>query len=33
MTLTREARMRVMALLIASLFLGGLFFALIGGGQ
>ena len=33
MTMTREARMRILALFIAALFIGGLFFALIGGGQ
>lgn len=33
MAMAREARMRVLAIFIALLFLGGLFFALLGGGQ
>lgn len=33
MTMTREARMRILALFIVALFFGGLFFALLGGSQ
>lgn len=33
MTMTRETRLRVLAIFIASLFVGGLFFALLGGSQ
>lgn len=33
MTMTRETRLRILALFIASLFVGGLFFALLGGGR
>jgi hypothetical protein len=33
MTMTRDAKMRVLALFIAFLFVGGLFFALLGGGK
>jgi hypothetical protein len=33
MAMTREAKLRILAIFIASLFVGGLFFALLGGGQ
>jgi hypothetical protein len=33
MAMARETRMRILALLIVGLFVGGLFFALLGGGR
>lgn len=33
MAMARETRLRVLAWFIASLFVGGLFFALLGGGR
>lgn len=33
MAMARETRLRILALFIAALFLGGLLFALVGGGQ